>query len=180
MKPLARERHEEGQVFVLIMILLAMAGGAIWYAHHAHEQKDAEARAFASEVGNRVILQSDTRFLNVVLSPAAKVKFPPSWRDRMFEIIHAQGPPLSAVRVNGDMQFQYQFMDPEGRFRAEVDYPNGPAYLQFNLSHPGVIWQIDDLNFIWQRPPEPSPTPTFAPSAIPVLPSPDPAKRKSR
>lgn len=181
MKLDAKDKNQGGQVFVLIVILLAMAGGAIWYAHHAHEQKETEAQAFANEVGNRVILQGDTRFLNLALSPDAKVKFPPSWRDRMFDFIRAQGPPLSAVRVSGEMHFQYRFMDPEGRFHAEVDYANGPAYLQFGISHPGVLWQIDDINFIWQRPPpEPSLTPAPTASAIPIVPSPEPAKRKRR
>lgn len=175
---------ENGQVIVLLLILLAMAGGAFWYAKHARAEKEKGARAFATEVSNRVILRGDRRLLDLTLSPKAKLVFPPSWRDRLLDFIRAQGNPLSEVRVTGDVRFQHYFLDPQGHFRGEVDYANGPAYLELDISRPGVIWQIDQINWVWQRPPEPSPTPLPAPIATPtpieVTPVPEPTKRTGR
>lgn len=179
-----RRQHESGQVLVLVLILLAMAGGAFWYAKHARAAKEKGALAFATDVSNRVILGGDKRLLDLTLSPQAKVTYMPSWRERLFEMIRAQGNPLSQVRVTGDVRFQHYFLDPQGHFRGEVDYANGPAYLEINISRPGVVWQIDQINWIWQRPPEPPPTPPPAPIATatpsPVPPNPEPARRKRR
>ncbi len=174
--------QESGQVIVFVVILLAMAAGAFWYANSARTEKEKSALAFASDISNRIILQGDTRALDLALSPEAKVKYPPSFRERMFDLIRSQGKPLSAVRVTGDVQFAHHFLDPEGHFRGEVDFADGPAYLQMRISHPGVLWQIDYMNWIWQRPPEPppllaAPSPTPTPTPSPASSSP-PAKRK--
>lgn len=170
---------ENGQAVVLLLILLAMAGGGLWYAKHARAQKERGAWAFASDVSDRVILRGDRRVLDLTLSPQAKLAYPPSWRERLFDFIRAQGSPLSAVRVSGDVTFQNHFLDPRGHFRGEVDYANGPAYLEMNISRPGVIWQIDQINWIWPRPPEPSPAPAVPPTtpiATPLSPTPEPTK----
>ncbi len=172
--------RERGQVIVLLLILLAMAGGAWWYATSTRARKEKEAQAFANDVAHRVILQHDTRLLDLTLAPDAKVVYPPSWRERMFEFIRAQGAPLSEIRLTGEVRFTHHFLDPRGQFRAELDYANGPAYLELNISHPGVLWQIDQINWIWPRPPEPPPTPTPAatPTPTPVPPTPAPTTRK--
>ncbi len=179
-----RRASENGQVIVILLILLAMAGSALWYAKTSRVAKEKEAWAFANDVAHRVILHGDTRILDLTLSPQAKVAYPPSWRERMFEFIRAQGQPHSDIRLTGEVQFAYRFQDPQGHFRAELDYENGPAYLDLRISHPGVLWQIDHMNWIWQRPPEPAPTPIWAasvtPAPTPVLPSPSPSKRKKR
>lgn len=177
-------RHENGQVLVLLLILLAMAGGAFWYARVARREKEKAAWAFATDVCNRVVLQGDSRLLDLTLSPQAKLICPPSWRERLLAYVRAQGNPLSELRVTGEVRFQNYFLDPQGHFRGEVNYANGPAYLEVNISHPGVIWQIDQINWVWQRPPEPTPAPTPPPSATPTptpaTPVPEPTKRKRR
>ncbi|MBA3385146.1 MAG: hypothetical protein H0T95_00725 [Chthoniobacterales bacterium] len=183
-----RPQAENGQTLVLLLILIAMAGGALWYVKTSRARKEKEAWAFANDVAHRVILQGDSRILDLTLSGEAKVTYPPSWRQRMLEFIRVQGQPHSHIRLTGDVQFTNEFLDPQGHFRAELDYENGPAYLELRISHPGVLWQIDHMNWIWQRPPEPVPTPIPAasvtpsptPTPTPVVPSPSSSKRKKR
>ena len=76
--------------------------------------------------------------------------------------------------MTGDLFFTSRFFDPAGVFRAEIQFPTGPAYLDLKISHPQALWQIDGLNWTWQPPPppptpmpSPTPTPTASPSAKP-------------
>jgi hypothetical protein len=159
---------------VLLLILLAILGGGYWYLSSGRTTKEQEARDFAKEVAERVVLRGDTRILDTALSLEARRQYPPSWRDRMYERIREQGAPKSDMRVSGDVTFSHHFFEPLGRFKAEVDYVDGPAYLQLNVSQHGVLWQVDYLNWIWQPSTyrdtdaaAASPAPSPAPAATP-------------
>ena len=148
---LAAQRQEKGQAIVMVVILLAILGGGWWYLKSARDQKEREAWAFAQEAAERIIFRGDMRFMDLTLSPEAKVHYMPSWRERLLQRIREQGAPQSEIHVTGNVEFTHQFLDPQGHFHATVEYVDGPAYLQFTVSHPGVLWQIDTLNWIWQR-----------------------------
>jgi hypothetical protein len=158
----------------MLLILLAIGGGGFWYLRTARAGKEQDARAFATDVAERVVLHGDTRVLDSALSLEARQTYPPSWRERLYERIRAQGAAKSDMRVTGDVTFTNYFFDPQGRFKAEVDYVDGPAYIQMNVSQHGVLWQVDYLNWIWQRS-------TYQPSDPGVErlpPSPSPMKEK--
>lgn len=146
----SRGRGEDAQVLVLLLIVLAIVGGGLWYLKSARDRKEQDARAFANDLADHVILQGDQRMLDLVLSPDAKLRYPPSWRERMFQHIREQGAPQSPMQLTGDVSFQNHFFDPTGHFRAQVQYVDGPAILEMIVDQPGVMWEVEELNWIWQ------------------------------
>jgi hypothetical protein len=55
------------------------------------------------------------------------------------------GTPVSAPDVQGDVQFQSHFFEPNGNFHAHINYPTRGAEISVSISHPVGRWQIDDL-----------------------------------
>lgn len=172
----ARPERESGQVIVLILIVLAVLGGGWWMMKSNRDNREREAREFAEEATRRVVLQHDLRYLDVNLSPDAQRQYPPSFRMRMLDYIREAGTPNSPqFKMKGTVRFTDQFFDPTGEFLAQFDYPAGPAYFEVHVSHRGVQWLIDAINWTWQ-PLAPPPTPTpFVMPTIPPTPSPSPS-----
>ncbi len=172
----AAVRRENGSVIILILVVLA-ALGAGWYLLRSSRDKTQKGgRAFADEVAQRVVLQRDTKFLARALSQKAQMQYPPSFQMRLMDYVREPGVPSPQYKMKGEVLFTDQFFDPNGTFIAEFAYPTGPAFFEIHISHPAALWQIDDINWTWQRP---TPTPTPTPSATPTpTPSPTPAKKK--
>jgi hypothetical protein len=57
------------------------------------------------------------------------------------------GTPLSPPDVQGDIQFQSHFFEPNGNFHAHINYPARGAEINASISHPVGRWQIDDIAF---------------------------------
>src|SRR3982750_2637375 len=55
--PLTSGRRESGQALVMLLIVLAIVAAGFWYMSTARSAKEQEARAFASEVADRVVLR---------------------------------------------------------------------------------------------------------------------------
>lgn len=158
---------------VLLIILLAVLGGGWWFLKSNRDRRENEAWAFANEGATHIVLQKDMRFLNFNLTQKAQMTYPPSWRMRLMDMISEAGTPNPEFHMKGTMRFVNHFFQPEGTFIAQFDCPRGPAYLELQISHPGALWVIDNLNWTWQPPPPPPPTPTPIPTATPS-PSPTP------
>jgi hypothetical protein len=170
-----------GQVLVLALILLAMAGGGFWYLLRSKQINEAAARAFAEEAAARIIVQEDGRFLDGALSMEAKVKYPPSWRDRLITQIRGLGPRDPKIELYGEVNFTSGFFDPRGIFRVKINYAENPAFLDLVVSHPRALWQIDVINFTWTPHVEPTPAPTPEPSITPTPPpTPEPASKPKK
>jgi hypothetical protein len=140
-----------GEGLAIVIIVLAILGGAFWYLESDRRSSDKQARAFAQEVSERVVA-GDQHFLDFSLSPEAKVAYPPSWRTRTFEQVRTMGKPLHPVNVTGKVAFKYRFFEPVGVFRGEVFYAAMPGYIDLTVSPHGSLWQIDKLNFVWYPP----------------------------
>src|SRR4051812_22698207 len=180
-------RREEGSVIILLLVVLAAIGGGYWFMKQNRDMREKEAREFATEATNRIVLQRDQRFIDFNLTQKAQMTYPPSWRYRMLQLINDAGTPNPQWHfTKTEVVFQNQFFEPQGTFVAQFDYPNGPAFFEVHVSHPGALWVIDDLNWTW-TPAAPTPTPTIAgmatplPTAIPPpSPSPTAAARKKK
>jgi hypothetical protein len=168
--------RESGQVIILVVIVLAVLGGGWWFLKSNRDMRDREARAFANEIVTRLVLQGDTRFLDRNLTQKAQLLYPPSWRMRFFDYIRQQGPPPATFQMTKEeVLFQSYFFEPSATFIAQFNYPNGPAYLEVNISHPGALWVIDSINWTWS-PAAPTPTPPPPPAPVEVIsPSPTPS-----
>ncbi len=150
----ARRRRRSGQTIVFLLIVIALIGAGIWWLVTAKRENEQQARDFAAELGTRLAVNYDVKFLSMHLAPKAQVAYPPSFRDRLIENLRRLGTPTQPVGVTGKVQFTSYFFEAKGSFRVELDYPSAPAYLDLVVSHPKALWQVDGLNFTWTAAPD--------------------------
>lgn len=141
--------HASGQVLFVVIIVLALLGGGYWFLNSARRNTEKEAWAFARQVAERIVLQQDQRFVELNLSSRAKLEFPPSYRMRLIENVRNLGTPDRDIRLTGKVKFESYFFEPKGVFRAQINYPAMPAYLDMAVSPSRGPWQIDALNITW-------------------------------
>jgi hypothetical protein len=158
-----RHHSTSGQILVLLIILLAILGGGYWYMLQSKQANEKAARAFAQEVATHIVMQHDDRFLARAIAPTAQVTYPPSWRYRLFSQLQDLGTPAPNIELDGQVTFTSGFFEPRGDFHAKINFPDGPAVLDLQVSHPRALWQIDAINLTWT--PKATPTP---PPATPV------------
>ena len=173
----ARTRAEGG--LALWIIVAALVGGAFWFLYSSRRDGDKNARAFATEVAQRVAVNYDEKYLHVHLSPEAQTKYLQSYRDRMLQNLRSFGPVKQPIPVNGDVQFSSYFFEPHGTFKADLVYPTMTAALELVISRGMTVWQVDEINLTWTPPPTPTPSPTPPPAMAPSpTPSPTPEQQK--
>jgi hypothetical protein len=164
---------------VLWLIVAALVGGSLWFLYSSRRDGEKNARAFASEVAQKIAVNYDEKWLHVHLSPEAQTKYLQSWRDRMLQNLRGFGQVRQPIDVKGDVQFSSYFFEPAGTFRAELVYPTMTAYLDLVISRGMTVWQVNEINLTWNPPPTPtpSPTPVITPSPTP---SPTPEQKQKR
>lgn len=165
------QRRTSGQAIVLVLIVLAILGGGYWFLQKSKREREKEAQDFARNTANRLALNFDQKFLDLHLSPEAKLRYPPSFRDRLISYLRGLGAPSRAIELTGTVTFTNQFFEPHGQFRAHLQYPDRSAEVDLAVSSPQALWQIDDINVTWTVVPVPTPipTPTPVPSPVPSL-----------
>ena len=175
----ARTRAEGG--LALWIIVAALVGGALWFLYSSRRDGDKNARAFATEVAQRVAVNYDEKYLSVHLSPEGQAKYLPSFRERMMQNLRSFGPVKQPIPVSGDVRFSSGFFEPIGTFKADLVYPTMSASLELIISRGMTVWQVNEINLTWTPPPTPTPSPTPTPafSASPT-PSPTPEQKAPR
>jgi hypothetical protein len=149
----SHHRRNSGEGLVLVIIVVAILAAGIWYLFSQRQASERQALAFARAVAERVVAD-DERFLDASLTPHAQVKYPPSWRARLFEKVRAKGKPVRPIEVTGDVQFTSYFFSPQGRFKAEYAYGDMPMYLYLDVMANGSLWQIEGMNLVWYPAPQ--------------------------
>ena len=178
---LRRHHRARGQVLVLVIILLAIAGGGYWYMNQSKQTNEKAARDFAQDAANQIVFKQDDHFLATAIAPDSQITYPPSWRYRMFSRLKDLGTPAPNIELEGKTTFTNGFFEPRGDFRAKINYPDGPAFLDLVVSHPRALWQIDTINLTWTPKAEPSPSPTPVALLTPTpSPTPDNGKAKKK
>jgi hypothetical protein len=167
---LSSKRKSSGQIIVLLIIVLALLGGAWWYLNSNKENAAREGAAFAKDAVQKIVVQHDINFFNSRLSPQARMNFPASTQQEFMNEIVKLGAPVRPVDVQGKIEFNSQFFEPHGSFRARIYYPERYADVNLSVSHPVGRWQIDEIVFIPQQ--QAAPGPAMAP---PPAPAPAPA-----
>jgi len=157
-----------GQVIVLLVIVLAILGGGVWFLYSSRQDAEKNGRAFAALVAKRIAVNYDDKFFHVRLSPAAQINYLQSWRERMLLQLRQLGVPSQPIEMKGDMAYTSYFFQPKGNFRAELKYPTTTAYLDMVISRGMTVWQIDEINLTWNPPPTPTPAPTPDMTATPT------------
>jgi len=141
-------RSESGQIVVVLIILLGLIGGGVWWLYSSRDSMAKEGREFGREAIQRIVVQRDVNFFSSRLSPAARLNFPPSVLQEFFADIGKSGAPVGPLDVKGDIEFQSQFFEPTGNFHAHLNYPTRDAEISISISHPVGRWQIDNASFM--------------------------------
>jgi hypothetical protein len=147
--------REKAEGLVLVLVILAILGGAAWYLYSSRRNSEKEAWNYAREVAEHIALKCDARYVDLNLSSKGQVEIPPSFRERVFKKIAELGPPDQNIKMTGRVTFNTYFFEPRGSFRAEINFPGTPGYLDMAVSPSRGPWQIDALNLTW------NPNPTF-------------------
>ena len=140
--------NSSGQIFVVLIILLAVIGAGAWWLFSNKQAMAKEGRDFGKETIQRIAVQHDLTFFSQRLSPEARRQFPPSVQQEFIAKFREFGAPVGAIDVQGDIQFQSHFFEPRGNFHARLNYPARPAEINVSVSHPVGRWQIDDIAFV--------------------------------
>jgi len=140
-----------GQVIVILIIVLGLVGVGFWYLYSNKQEMAREGKQFARDAIQRIVVQRDINFFNSHLSPQARMNFPGSAQQDFFAEIAKLGAPAGAIDVQGDIEFNSQFFEPHGAFKARINYPGRYADINLLISHPVGRWQIDDASFLPQR-----------------------------
>jgi hypothetical protein len=165
---LSSKRKSSGQVVVVLIILVLLLVGAWWWLNSNKQNSAKEGTDFAKEAIQKIAVQHDINFFNSRLSPQARMNFPASAQQEFMNEIVKLGAPVRPVDVQGKIEFNSQFFEPHGSFRARIYYPARYADMDVTISHPVGRWQIDEIAFIPQRE-QPAPLP--APAAPPPPPA---------
>src|ERR1041384_5321250 len=139
-----------GQVIVILIIVLGLVGVGFWYLSSNKQEMAREGKQFARDAVQRIVIQRDMNFFNSHLSPQARMNFPQSAQQDFFAEIASMGAPAGAIDVQGDIEFNSQFFEPHGNFKARINYPARYADIYLAISHPVGRWQIDQASFMKQ------------------------------
>jgi hypothetical protein len=147
-----RNTHKQsGQGIVILIILVLVIGGGLFYLSSNKQAMDKEGRAFGKEAINRIVLNYDIGFLGANLSPEAKLSLPPSEQNALINQLRQLGQPVQGFKIDENMSWQgtwiFKFFEPSGQFIAHLNYPAGPATLEIDINHPVSKWQIINLAF---------------------------------
>jgi hypothetical protein len=167
------QSKSSGQIIAILIIVLGLVGVGFWWLNSNKQQMAKDGRAFAQEAMQRIVVQHDINFFGSHLSPQARMNFPVSGQQEFMNEIVQMGAPVGAIDLQGKIEFQSQFFEPQGSFHARINYPVKYADFDLTISHPVGRWQIDTIAFVKQieQPglgPAPAPAPPAAPAAAPT------------
>lgn len=136
-----------GQGLVIVIIVLALIGGGVWWLFSQKNTMDKEARAFGKEAIERLTVQHDLDFFSGHLSPQARLENPPSQQQYIISKFQQLGVPAQPIQIEENVVWESHFFEPKGYFTAHLNYPGGPATVQIATSHPVGKWQLDNFTF---------------------------------
>jgi len=160
------QSKSSGQIIAILVILLGLAAVGFWWLNSNKQQMSKDGLAFAQETLQRIVVQHDLNFFGSHLSPQARMNFPVSAQQEFMNEIVQMGAPVGAIDLQGKIEFQSQFFEPQGNFHARINYPVKYADFDLAISHPVGRWQIDTIGFVKQAE-QPGSAPAAAPAAPP-------------
>src|SRR5213079_3201573 len=166
------QSKSSGQIIAILVILLGLAAVGFWWLNSNKQQMSKDGQAFAQEALQKIVVQHDVNFFGSHLSPQARMNFPVSAQQEFMNDIVQMGSPVGAIDLQGQIEFQSQFFEPQGAFHARINYPARYADFDVSISHPVGRWQIDAIAFVKQ-------SQQFAPGPAPAAPPPPAAPAAS-
>src|SRR5438477_12634340 len=170
------QSKSSGQIIAILVILLGLAAVSFWWLNSNKQQMSKDGLAFAQEALQRIVVQHDLNFFGSHLSPQARMNFPVSAQQEFMNEIVQMGAPVTAIDLQGQIEFQSQFFEPHGSFHTRINYPAKYADFDLIISHPIITWQIDTIAFVKQAEQfAPAPAAPPPPAASPALSAPPPS-----
>ncbi|HEY2143521.1 MAG TPA: hypothetical protein VGH06_04145 [Candidatus Udaeobacter sp.] len=156
-----------------MVIVLVLLGIGYWWLNSTKQETAKEGKEFANEAVQKIVVQHDINFFGSHLSPQARMNLPVSAQQEFMNDIVQMGAPVGAVNLQGQIEFQSQFFEPQGNFHARINYPVKYADFDLTISHPVGRWQIDTIAFVKQQSDQlaPGPAPAAPPPPAASLPS---------
>jgi hypothetical protein len=142
-----RRIQTSGQGFVVLIIVLVLIGGGLWYLTTHKQKVDKEARAFGREMIERLAVNHDLQFFTDHLSPQARLDMPPSQQQFLVQQMTELGVPAQPIKIEENVTWQSHFFEPQGFFTAELDYPAGQGKIELAIDHPVSRWQVVNVTF---------------------------------
>src|ERR1051326_8644992 len=163
----------------IVIILVALVAGILWFVYSSRTDAARDERKFANELVKKVAVDYDDKYLHVHLSPEGQRTYLPSVRERMFTRLKEFGPLTKPPEAKGDVAFSSGFFDPHGIFKADLVYSNFTANLEIEISR-GAMWQVEQITVTGSPPPTPTPVPSATPATSPSpTPSPTPEEKQN-
>ncbi len=107
-------RSKSGQILVVLIILLGLIGGGVWWLYSSRDAMAKEGREFGREAIQRIVVQRDVAFFSSRLSPAARLQFPPSVLQEFFSDIGKLGAPVGPPMSRATLNFNHNFLNRQG------------------------------------------------------------------
>jgi hypothetical protein len=136
-----------GQIWVVLLILVFIALFGWWWLDSNKKTMAKEGREFGRKVIQELVVQHNVKFFADHLSPSMRLQYPPSAQQDLMTRMDRLGNPVAPPDVQGDIQFQSYFFEPNGDFQARINYPARSAEFRISVSRPVGRWQIDFVDF---------------------------------
>jgi len=68
-------RSESGQIIVVLIILLGLIGGGVWWLYSSRDAMAKEGREFGREAIQRIVVQRDVNFFLISAKPGGSSEF---------------------------------------------------------------------------------------------------------
>ena len=136
-----------GEGLALVIIVLAVVGGILWYLYSTKASTDRDARRYGHDVVNRLAVKHDRALLDQDLAAQAKIENPPSQRDYLIQRLVQFGVPTQPIEIDDNVTFDSYFFSPHGFFTAHLNYPGQPGTLQIAISQGDTKWLIENITF---------------------------------
>jgi hypothetical protein len=140
-------RKMAGQGLVLVIIVLVVVGGGLWYLYSLKATMDREARIFGHEVIQKLVVEHNQAYFAEHLGPQGKLDYPPSEQQHIIQRFTELGVPAQPIEIKDNVTFESYFFEPRAYFEAHLNYAAQSGTLQVAVSHPVSRWQIDNITF---------------------------------
>src|ERR1700722_4219390 len=131
--------NASGEGLVILIILIAVLGGGLWWLAAHKQTMDKAGRTFGRDVIQSLVVNHDVTFLANNLSPQEKLNLPPSELKLLIDQMTQLGVPAPGFQIEETMSWEgwwvFKFFEPHGSFAVHLNYPSGPAILQVMIDH---------------------------------------------
>src|SRR5436305_14298485 len=92
-------RSEGGQIVVVLIILLGLIGGGVWWLYSSRDAMAKEGREFGREAIQRIVVQRDVNFFSSRLGASARLQCPPAGLQDVFCDVGQSGAERALLEV---------------------------------------------------------------------------------